>query len=340
MLEDQVACPLLLECDSRGRVLWMSNRTRQVLRNPERLSDAIIRQEPQAQTTHEIGVVPLRFWRVWGSRNSVLIGAQIVAADPMEPVENKDLAGLQRRLDAHFVRLTGSERRLFAEAQQRRGLGGRKAIQQIERERRRLGRELHTGVGQMLAAIRLQLEVIARELPSPPHKVGQALCSISTLAANTMEQVRDLSRKLHPPEWQRLTLESAIRQLWEISGVPQRLDATLQIDPLPWEPHLDVKVLLYRGFQEALSNLIRHAQATRVQAALEVRDGQLVFTIRDDGVGFDAAKVFSGPASVASGIGLRSVREAAQELGGRLEVDSGPDGTKLMVCVAPFPLES
>ena len=155
-----------------------------------------------------------------------------------------------------------------------------------------------------------------------------------------MEQVRGIARRLHPPEWQRLTLDSAIRQLWEISGVPERFEASLQIDPLPWEPQLEVKILIYRGLQEALSNLVRHSEATRIAVALEVRDGQLVLSIRDNGVGFNATAMFSAPASVASGIGLRSIRETAQELGGRLEVESGPDGTKLVVSVAPFPVES
>jgi two-component system NarL family sensor kinase len=207
-------------------------------------------------------------------------------------------------------------------------------------ERQRLGRELHTGVGQGLAAIRLQLEVIAAELPSPPGGIRQALANISTLAADTMEQVRGIARRLHPPEWQRLTLESAISQLWEISGVPQRFEASLRIDPLPWEPQLEVKILIYRGLQEALSNLVRHSEATRIAVALEVHDGRLVLSIRDNGVGFDSAALFSAPASVASGIGLRSIRETAHELGGRLEVESGSDGTKLVVSVAPFPVES
>src|SRR5207253_1569628 len=185
--------------------------------------------------------------------------------------ETRDLLGIQQRLTVHFLQLLGLERRLFDRAQQRRGRGGRKAVHQIEMERKRLGRELHTGVGQMLAAIRLQLEVIATELPSPPGSVGQALRNISTLAVDTLEQISGISRRLHPPEWQRLTLESAMRQLWEISGVPQSFEASLQIDPLPWEPHLEVKILFYRGLQEALSNLVRHSRATSIIAALEVR---------------------------------------------------------------------
>jgi len=337
MHKGSVTCPLLLECDFLGRVLWMNNSTRIVLRNPEHLSDAIIRRSSRPRATREIEVAPLHFWLVWESPTSVLIGAQAVE---VEPEETKDLLVLQRRLTGHLLQLLGLERRLFATAQQRRGRGGRKAVRQVEMERQRLGRELHTGVGQMLAAIRLQLEVISTELPSPPGNVAQALNSISILAADTLEQIRDIARRLHPPEWQRLTLESAIRQLWDISGVPQRFEASLQIDPLPWEPALEVKILIYRGLQEALSNLARHSRATRIVVALEVSGGQISLSIRDNGVGFDAQRVFSAPTSMASGIGLRSIRENAQELGGRLDVESGPDGTKLVVTVGPFPVES
>jgi signal transduction histidine kinase len=247
---------------------------------------------------------------------------------------------IQSRLSLHFLHLLRLERRLSARAQQRRGRGGRKAVRQIEMERQRLGRELHTGVGQALAAIRLQLEVIAAELPMPSGNVAHALRNIASLTADTMEQVRSLSRRLHPPDWQRLTLEAAIRHLWETSGVPQCFEASLTLDSLPWEPYLEVKILIYRGLQEALSNLVRHSRATRIDAALEVRDGQLLLSIRDNGVGFDAERVFSAPASAASGIGLRSIREAAQELGARLIVESGPYGTKLVISSAPFPAES
>ena len=333
----RVACPLLMECDLLGRVLWMNSPARLILRDAEHLSDALIRQTADPHAAGETEIGPLSFWQAWKTPTSVLIAAQAVEA---VPEETRDLLVLKSRVNSHFLRLLGLERHLFATAQQRRGRGGHKAVRQIEMERQRLGRELHTGVGQMLAAIRLQLEVIATELPSPPGAVGQALNRISTLAADTLEQVRDISRRLHPPEWQRLTLESAIRQLWEISGVPERFEASLEIDPLPWEPCLEVKILVYRGLQEALSNLVRHSRATRIAVALQASGGQLVLSVRDNGVGFDAARVFSAPATVASGIGLRSVREAAHELGGKLEVETGPDGTKLVVSVAPFPVES
>src|SRR5260370_39252270 len=121
---------------------------------------------------------------------------------------------------------------------------------------------------------------------------------------------------MHQAEWERVTLESAIRQLWEISGVPQRFEASLQIDPLPWEPQLEVKILIYRGLQEALSNLVRHSEATRSAVALEVRDGQLVLSIRDNGVGFDAAGGDFSPPVVDHRGGLRFTFAAAPTLGG------------------------
>jgi two-component system NarL family sensor kinase len=256
-----------------------------------------------------------------------------------EPKETKDISAPQSRLMGYLPRLPGL-RRLFGSAQRRRERGGRKAVRQIEMERQRLGRELHTGIGQMLAAIHLHLEAISAELPAPTANIARALASISSLAADSLAQIRDISGRLHPPEWQRLTLESAIRQLWEISGVPQRFEASLEIHPFPCEPSLEAKILIYRGLQEALSNLVRHSQATRVAVALEVSDGRLVLSVVDNGVGFDARRAFSAPASLASGIGLRSIRETAQELGGKLEVKSGADGTTLVVSVPPFPVES
>ena len=210
---------------------------------------------------------------------------------------------------------------------------GISAVRQIEKERERLGRDLHTGVGQLLVAIRLQLEVIATQLPQPPLGVQRALDRIAGLANDAAEQVRALSRQLHPPEWQRLSLEAAIRQLWEASGVPQRFAASLTIEPLPREPEQEAKVLVYRAAQEALANLVRHAKASRVEMKLEARDSYVVLRIVDNGVGFDVARLLSAPANVAQGIGLRSIREQAVSLGGVLEIASGSGGTKLELSV-------
>lgn len=252
------------------------------------------------------------------------------------------LANLEGELLKQYFRLAKAERSLasgVAVQAMASARGGRRqgitVQRQVELERQRLGRELHTGIGQMLAAMRLQLEVIGQQLPEPPEVARRALDRISVLSRDAIEQVRALSKRLHPPEWQRLTVEDAVRQLWELSGIPQSFQASLRVETLPQPADLPIKVLVYRAVQEALSNLTRHSKATQVDAALESRDGRLVFTIHDNGVGFDVAALERAPANVASGIGLRSIREQAVSLGATVEMESGPGGTKLTLS-APF----
>lgn len=247
------------------------------------------------------------------------------------------LLQVQTRFLEHYFRLQNAERMLAEWTQATRPSAVSSAVRQVERERERLGRELHTGIGQLLVAIRLQLEAIASQLTNPAPAVQTALDRIVRLASDAGEQVRSLSHRLHPPEWQRLGLESAVQQLWETSGIPQRFDAQMRIDPLPREPEQEVKVLVYRAVQEALTNLVRHSQATRVEMTLEGGEGRVVLRIADNGIGFDVERFFRAPASVSQGLGLRSLREQAASLGGDFEIRSGADGTVLRLS-APFEL--
>lgn len=243
------------------------------------------------------------------------------------------LLQVQSRFVAHYFRLQTAERKLSNWMQSTRPAAGMSAVRQIEKERERLARDLHTGVGQLLVAIRLQLEVITTQLSKPPAAVEQALQRIASLAGDAGEQVRALSRRLHPPEWQRLTLESAIRRLWESSGVPERFEASLAIEPLAREPEQEGKVLVYRAAQEALTNLVRHAKASKVKMTLAAGDGKIVLRIEDDGVGFDVERLWNAPENVTQGIGLRSIRELASSLGGALDIVSGKEGTRLELSV-------
>ena len=316
-------CPLLLYCGLDGKVLWMSDRGRIACGLPAPLvEDVLASYRPET----------LKAWLVWKARDGSIIGV----LPPQRAVgASGDLIRLEGSLLAHFFRLLFAERRVSTLARRRRSGSGGRAIRQMELERRRLARELHTGVGQMLAAIRMQVEMISEGLPSAPPAIRETLDRIAVLATDTQEQIRSVARSLHPPEWERLDLVEAIRQLWNLSGIPQRFEASLELDPLPREPDLEVKVLLYRTLQEAVSNLMRHSKATRVSAALQVSEDRLVLAVSDDGVGFDVARVLRGPADVGGGIGLRSIREQGEALGGKVTVESGPWGTKLVVSVAP-----
>jgi signal transduction histidine kinase len=330
-LREHLGFPLLLECDSKGRVLWMSSRTRELLGEPRSLSDIVLVSLPsKTRANTRYRVFSWHFWRVWESGDSVLLGMR---APQLPDRMQAEFLRLEGRFVRSFIRLVDRERRLSEGVRRRRGNGGRKAIRQIEMERRRVGRELHTGVGQTLAAIRLQLEIIGSEMPLPPPGVMQALESISSLCINAMEQVRSVSKKLHPPEWQRLTLEEAIRQLWDLSGIQERFDGELKIVPLPKEPDPEVKALLYRTIQESLSNIVRHAKATRIDVDIRPDGDRVRLTVSDNGVGFDVAGLRATPASVTGGLGLRSIQDLVTETGGNFDIESGPLGTKLVVSV-------
>lgn len=321
--------PLLMECDRHGHVLWMSDQARSMLGAIDSLSAVILIISAPSPD----GSVPTAcLVRLLEQGDRVLIS--IDHSHSEEIVEYQEIVGLliiQSSLLSHYFRLLNAERSLSSRVYRKRRGSGRQSVFQVERERQRLGRELHTGVGQMLAAIRLQLEIISTQRPAYPGPVQQALTRISTLATEALEQVRSVSRRLHPPEWQRLTLETALHQLWEMSGVPETFHATLAIDHLPHDPSLEVKVLLYRAAQEALSNLTRHSRATHVQMSLHLDRERLVLSIQDDGVGFDVPRHLSAPASVTSGIGLRTIREQADAIGAKLILESSPVGTKLEV---------
>lgn len=328
--------PFLLECDKNGRVLWMSEEARAALGPAENLVGTIPRWRPAGASRLPGTRTELTFSRLLELGGTVLVGAR--PAEPaLESVRSHeiDLLRLQARLLLHYFRLQKAEG-LLARRNRPRGSGNR-ALRQIELERQRLSRELHTSVAQQLSAIRLQTEVIAAEFPTANGPVREALDRISTLIADALEQVRSIAKRLHPPEWQRLTLEAALEQLWSLSGIPQRFQAVLQLDALSREPALDVKAALYRATQEAISNLIRHSRATRVEVTLTEAGGLIVLRIHDNGVGFDSVRVLAAPATIAAGIGLRSVRDEAEALGGKLIVASGPNGTTLEVSVPSAP---
>jgi signal transduction histidine kinase len=312
----------IVKFDPRGKMQWMSDR-----------ADPALARGGGGETAAILPLRPIRFLPVLECAGHVWLGVCTIGAE--SGAAGTDLLPVEHRLLGNQRRLARAERRLSTQARPRHADG--RAIRQLELERQRIGRDLHSGVGQMLAAIRLQIEVIEIQLPSPPPVVQQAVTRISQLAHDALEQVRAVSRRLHPPEWQRLTLESAISQLWDLSGIPPRLTATLRVESLPEQPDLETKALVYRAAQEAFSNLARHARATHADAALQVRGGDLVLTVHDDGKGFDVAGALSGPPRLDSGIGLRTIGEQAADLGARLDIQSGPTGTTLVLSAPLFP---
>ena len=234
-------------------------------------------------------------------------------------------------------RLNLAERQLAATVKEKRGEEARGTIRQLELERQRIARELHTGVGQALAAIKIQTEIVNTALPDPPPPVRQAVDRIALLADDALGQVRGISKRLHPPQWQQLPLDAALRQLWDMTGVEGKFESVVRLARPPREPAVEVKSLFYRAAQEALSNVLRHSGAKRIQLILQTVRDRMVLQVKDNGVGFDARQVLSRQPGAGGGIGLPALREQARAMGAKLLVKSGGLGTTLELSVGLSP---
>lgn len=210
---------------------------------------------------------------------------------------------------------------------------------ELERERSRIARELHAGAGQPLAGIKLHLEILdectsglANGTPKGTdgadsdrvETIRTTIGRLQTLAEQALGQVRAVSHRLHPPDWQEMKMEQAMESLIESSGLNGSLRLTRDFRPLPEEPSHGVKVQMYRCAQECISNIIRHSGATEAIISLAGEEGRLVLTVTDNGRGFDTGEKNSG-------IGLRAIGENAASLGGTSRVASGPTGTRIVV---------
>jgi len=265
---------------------------------------------------------------------------------PLNHIETKarelsrELVQLECGQVERLRRLTVAERQLASTVREKGLEAGKSAIRQIEAERQRIARELHTGVGQTLAAIRIQTEIVTTHLPDPPPPVRLAVERIAILADEALDQVRSVSKRLHPPQWEQLPLDTALRRLWQMSGMEGKFETDLRIEPPRYEPPVEVKGLYYRAAQEALSNILRHSGATRIELVLQNVRERLVLQVRDNGVGFDARKVMARSPGTGTGIGLPSLREQARALGGKLLIKSGGLGTTLELSLGLTPASS
>jgi two-component system sensor histidine kinase UhpB len=201
-----------------------------------------------------------------------------------------------------------------------------------ETERRRIARELHDEVGQMLTTIGLRLHQLKAVCGA---EVQAALNEDITFVNRTIEQVRELSLNLRPPMLDVLGLEAALR--WYAENQSERTGLNVQLVGHLEGPRLDpdLEIVCFRVVQEALTNIVRHARAKRVWVKLQVEEPELHLIVRDDGIGLDVAAA-QERAGRGRSFGILAMQERVELLGGRFEVESTPGaGTRIR---ARFPL--
>ena len=187
-------------------------------------------------------------------------------------------------------------------------------------------------LGQALTGIGFDLAGIEKELPSDvAPTVREKLAEARSLAAQADERVSELALDLRPYMLDDLGLASALR--WYVNRYAKRWDIEVEMEVIGLEerPTPEVETALYRVVQEALTNVAKHAQATRVRIRLDRKESAVVAIVEDDGQGFDVETI-AGPSAPERGAGLLGIRERAHSLAGTLSIESTPgQGTRLAI---------
>jgi two-component system sensor histidine kinase UhpB len=238
--------------------------------------------------------------------------------DPLTHGVRAELTG-----DANVVALAQTFNDMLDRLELERRESARQALLVQEAERQRIARELHDEVGQTLTGVILQVEGIAASIP--PELAGP-LEELRETARHGAEEVRRIASRLRPDALDELGLASGLAALaaaFEQQGrVPVTRRLATAVDASP-----EQELVIYRVAQEALTNVARHAEASRVELSLDQEPDAIVLTVRDDGRG-----IASGAAG--SSHGIRGMRERAMLVGAELSIDGGPgQGTTIRLAI-------
>lgn len=253
------------------------------------------------------------------SRSGALVGAFNVHAREQRDFSERDVEFL--RSTSSLVAAAIERANLFRALEEKEAaledLVGR-TIEAQEDERRRLASEIHDGVTQQLVSAWYRLQACRRHLPDDVSRAQQELDRAQELVDAALDEARVAIYDLRPTMLDDLGLAPSVRALVPRSlgeGVAMEVD----VGDIALPPHREVAI--YRMAQEALNNIRKHANASWVGVTLRREGGEVVMRIRDDGRGFDTSRDRS-----RTSFGLLGMSERAALLGGRLSVESAPDG--------------
>ncbi len=199
-----------------------------------------------------------------------------------------------------------------------------------ENERRAIARELHDEIGQTLTAIQISLH---RALQAKNTRLALApLENAITAVDQVLQQVRTLSLNLRPSILDDLGLAAALEWYLERLGAHAKQPIEVIAEPLEPRPTAEIEIVLFRVAQEAITNIVRHAQAKRAKVLLRQRENTLELVIEDDGLGFNVAQTLSRYQS----LGLAGMQDRMLMLGGALNIDSKPGQGTVIRAVVPL----
>jgi signal transduction histidine kinase len=233
---------------------------------------------------------------------------------------------------AHATLLTDEALRLSADLQRSR----ERLVEAREEERRRLRRDLHDGLGPQLSSQALTIDAVRKLMRHDPDAAEELLLDLKADAQDAVTDIRRLVYGLRPPALDDLGLLGALGEnaaQYSAKGLSVSVEAPERLPPLS----AAVEVACYRIAQEALTNVVRHAEASTCTVYLAIDEASVLqLEVRDDGRGIPHLQENS---SVRTGVGLTSMRERASELGGSLLVEPLPEGGTRVCARLPLPKE-
>ncbi len=193
----------------------------------------------------------------------------------------------------------------------------RKLIESIDNERRSIARDLHDGLAQNLLALKSQLK----------NSINQSKnMNISVLITDSLTEIRNITRGMHPQQLETLGLATAIKSNARALLSTSRLKFTLDISDIETTLKSEAELHIFRIYQESINNTIKHSQATRISIKLNQKSGVLLLEICDNGIGFTQNDL--------EGIGIKSMHERAALINSQLTITKlGSGGTKILLKV-------
>jgi len=214
-------------------------------------------------------------------------------------------------------------------------------LQQMrDEERRRISRELHDSVGQLLAALGMNLAVLQRQSGNLDAAANRALSENAALVDQISREIRTISHLLHPPLLDAAGLVSAIR--WYVDGFSERSKIQVSLD-IPEEFGRlsdEMEIAIFRMVQECLTNIHRHSGGAAATIRMREEDDRLLIEVRDQGRGISLEKQFELSSSGRTGVGFRGMRERLRQLGGTLNIQSDGGGTVVTAVMPLRPAET
>jgi two-component system, NarL family, sensor histidine kinase UhpB len=199
-----------------------------------------------------------------------------------------------------------------------------------EQERSRIARELHDELGQALTALGLEVRLLNSRLPAEDRELREKTRSMTELISETADSVRRICSELRPALLDDLGLSAAIE--WQGEEFTRRTGIACDIESTPADIRLpeELSVAIFRVFQETLTNIVRHAQASAVEVRLGLAPGEFRMLVSDDGVGMEATGERKG-----NSFGLLGVRERVRAFGGDVKLSKGKKGGTRLEVVIP-----